>query len=155
MNAQQAKKALTRARQICAEKGVRLTEKREQVLALMLNAKAPLSAYDVVEQYRTLHGEAIPAMSAYRMLNFLREAGFVHRLETTNQFVACSHIACDHPHEVPQFLICDRCHGVEEIGVKTSILDELLASVQSSGFTLASQQLELHGLCARCRQSAA
>ena len=142
---------LERAEQECQQAGVRLTVKRKNILALLLQSKQPLSAYDLVEQYRSQFAEALPAMSVYRILNFLVDNKLVHKLETTNQFLACAHIACDHEHQVPQFLICDRCHSVTEVGLRKPLVRELHESVKKTGFVVANQQLELHGTCALCR----
>ncbi|MEM7294804.1 MAG: hypothetical protein AAF420_15595, partial [Pseudomonadota bacterium] len=81
------------------------------------------------------------------------EAGLAHRLETTNQYLACSHINCDHAHEIPQFLICQFCNKVVEVGLRTALVDELRSSVRGTGFALNEQQLELHGVCQQCQKN--
>ncbi len=144
-------KTLEQAKLECQQAGVRLTPKRLNVLSVMLARQTAVSAYQVVDDYESRYGEALKAMSVYRILNFLVGAGLVHRLETTNQYIKCSHIACDHAHEVPQFLICGTCHGVTEVGLRTELVSELKASVEDTGFHLISQQLELCGTCSRCR----
>lgn len=149
--AQDLKQVITKARQECALAGVNLTPKRENVLTTLVQAQAPLSAYDIVEQYRHQHGSPLPAMSVYRILDFLVTHRLAHKLETTNQFLACAHIACDHDHAVPQFLICDKCHSVQEVGLRKTLVKELHDSVLKTGFILGKQQLELHGLCAQCQ----
>lgn len=143
---------IEKARQECAQKGVKLTRKRERILTVLLTAGAPLSAYDIVERYREQYGEVLPAMSVYRILNLLVEHKIAHKLQTTNQFLACAHIACNHDHQVPQFLICDQCHGVEEVGLRKALVKELHESVKKTGFEVANQQLELRGLCSRCQK---
>lgn len=145
---------MAKASQLCQKLGGKLTDKRKNILLLLLSAQKPLSAYDLVDQYKTQFSENLPAMSVYRMLNFLLEVKLAHKLETTNQFVACSHIICEHDHEIPQFLICDQCHAVREIGVKKQLIEDLSESIESTGFSLSSQQLELHGLCGSCKKSA-
>lgn len=143
---------IRKAREDCAHKGIKLTSKRERILTVLLAAGAPLSAYDIVERYRDRYDQVLPAMSVYRILNILVEHKIAHKLQTTNQFLACAHIACDHDHQVPQFLICDQCHGVEEVGLRKALVKELHESVKKTGFEVANQQLELHGLCSRCQK---
>ncbi len=138
------------ARTDCMTTGQRLTEKRENILRILLATPQPISAYDIVEHYRNDYGDSLPAMSVYRMLQFLVDNKLAHKLATTNQFLACSHIACDHEHSVPQFLICDECHRVQEVSLRKELVEELRNSVRKTGFRLASQQLELHGTCDRC-----
>ena len=142
---------VAKARQDCCAAGVRLTAKRENVLTILLEHDHALSAYDVVDLYSEGFGEALSAMSVYRMLGFLVDNRLVHKLETTNQFIACAHIRCDHEHEESQFLICDDCHRVTEVGINTGVIDELRRSVADTDFYLPRQQLELHGLCRECK----
>lgn len=146
---------LDRAQAICADQGAKLTDKRRRVLKVVLDSAEPLSAYQIADQYRDLYGKTLSVMSVYRMLNFLKENELVHRLETTNQYLPCSHISCQHAHEVPQFLICDSCHTVDEVGIRKEILKELSSNIQDTGFALARQQLEFHGLCRDCQMAGA
>lgn len=142
---------LERAHAICVANGTRLTEKRRRVLRVVLESAEPLSAYQIADQYRDQNGETLSVMSVYRMLRFLMESDLVHRLETTNQYLPCSHITCHHQHEVPQFLICDSCRTVNEVGIRREILQELRANIEQTGFSMAEQQLELHGICRACQ----
>ena len=141
---------VAQAERTCSESGLRLTPKRRNVLLTLLRAGAPQSAYELAARYLADFGESIPAMSVYRMLDFLVQVKLAHKLDTTNQYLACAHITCDHQHEVPQFLICDQCHGVAEIGVGKALVEQLKQSVERTGFQLKRRQLELHGVCASC-----
>lgn len=142
---------LAKAHSECTHTGLRLTDKRSKVLKTLLQADQPLSAYDIIERYKVSFSEPLSAMSVYRMLEFLIQSGLVHKLETTNQYLACAHIICEHAHEVPQFLICDHCHQVTEVGIPKTLLTELNISIENTGFVLRNQQLELHGLCGQCK----
>ena len=150
MKPSEINKVLVRAAEMCSDSGTRLTEKRQLILELLLNSGTPQSAYDVVDLLNRSCQKAIPAMSVYRMLDFLASENLVHKLSSTNKYVACSHIACDHSHEVPQFLICRHCHAVKEIGINKSIVDDLRQSVTGAGYTLMDSQLELDCLCEQC-----
>ncbi len=138
---------------LCASTGAKLTTKRQHVLLVLLSTSVPLSAYEIAEQYKRQFNETLPVMSVYRIMHFLIHEKLVHKLETANRFIACAHIACDHPHEIPQFLICDHCKRVQEVGIQKRIMAELTHSIEHTGFTLTGQQLELHGLCANCRKN--
>ena len=116
---------INEAEQRCKEHGARLTDKRKQVLSGLLHSDTALSAYELVDYCRAEYGYSIPAMSVYRILGFLEGQHLVHKLNLANKYVACAHITCDHRHEVPQFLICDQCHGVDEIGVGKALVEQL------------------------------
>ena len=138
------------AEQHCKVHGARLTNKRKLVLSGLLKSQKALSAYELVDYCKAELDEAIPAMSVYRILDFLKDEHLVHKLNLANKYVACSHITCDHDHGVPQFLICGQCQKVEEISVSQSTISELQHSVADAGFHLVSQQVELDCLCDDC-----
>ena len=142
---------INKAKQNCAEQGVKLTTKRENVLLTIIKAGEAVSPYEVADLYKQEFSQSIPAMSVYRILDFLVELSLVHKLSSTNKYIACSHISCSHSHALPQFLICENCQVVTEIGIKNAVIEELKASVEKTGFTLTTQQLELKGLCSKCR----
>lgn len=142
---------IKKSQEACALAGAKLTSKRKNVLIVLLASATPLSAYEIVERYKAQFQESLPVMSVYRMLDFLIQEKLVHKLETASQYMSCAHIACDHQHETPQFLICDRCGNVKEVGIKKRIMDELERSIRSTGFALAHRQLELHGVCKHCQ----
>lgn len=142
---------IDKAKHNCAEEGVKLTPKRENILISIIKAGEAVSAYELAEVYRELYQQTIPAMSVYRILDFLVELSLVHKLTSANKYIACSHISCSHNHEIPQFLICEECQSVTEIGVKNDVIKGLKASVEKTGFKLTTQQLELKGVCADCQ----
>ena len=141
---------ISSAEERCAEKGVRLTEKRSQVLTGLIQSKKALSAYGLIDYCREHLGQQLPAMSVYRILDFLEGINLVHRLQLAKKYVACSHISCGHKHETPQFLICNSCDAVEEIGIPNSVINSLKDSVNEAGFHLASPQLEFECYCSNC-----
>lgn len=129
----------------CAERGLRLTPLRAQVLALVAAADKPVKAYDLLDAMKSANGSSAPP-TVYRALDFLLEQGFIHKLESVNAFVACHHPQVRH--SVP-FLICDRCHAAVELEDERipALLD---AQARALGFVPRAQSLEVHGLCARC-----
>ena len=62
---------------------------RRQVLEALLASHKPLGAYEIMDR---LGSKRRPApISVYRALDFWRENGLVHRIESRNSFVACVH----------------------------------------------------------------
>lgn len=155
MNASQLKRTLSAAEDACRATGARLTDKRRNVLTILLRSIKPLSAYEIVECYKEEFGESIPAMSVYRMLDFLAEENLAHKLNSENKYLACAHIACDHRHQTPQFLICGRCSKVREIGIKPEVIATLRDTVEGAGYFLQTSQLELDCLCEDCAERSA
>ena len=147
---QTTKKALQQAESYCKSRGSRLTEKRRQVLTGLLDSKKALSAYELADYCREELGYQLPVMSVYRILEFLGAEDLVHRLSLAKKYVACAHIACKHDHEIPQFLICTNCSGVQEVSIDAKLIQSLNKSVTDAGFHLTSQQLEFDCLCGDC-----
>ena len=90
------------------------------------------------------------AVNAARILEFLENNQLVHRLNTSNKYIACSHITCDHEHQPPQFLICKTCVRVEVVEVPTPIMERVAKATRMAGFTLASRHLEIECYCNDC-----
>lgn len=146
----ESSKLLSKVENKFQKKGISLTQKRQKILTILLNAKQALSAYEIVDIYQKEFAQTIPAMSVYRILDFLIDIGAVHKLESINQFIVCEHAACGHTHQKAKFLICDDCHSVQEVDLDEDILDSLNHSAVRENFSLKSSQLELHGLCVDC-----
>lgn len=147
---------LDHAERQCKSHGARLTDKRKHVLTGLLQSKEKaLSAYELIDICKEQYGESLPAMSMYRILDFLREERLIHKLDSANKFVACAHITCDHEHSVQQFLICEKCQKVKEISIPQKTIKTLKTHVEKAGFQIVSPQIELNCICETCLTSAA
>ena len=150
MKQQTINEIINKAKDICARSGGRLTDKRRQVLKVLLSSPIPLSAYEITSLCSDTAEKPMPAMSVYRILEFLQNEDLVHKLSSTNKFVACSHISCNHAHDIPQFLICGQCQSAKEITISKQIFDQLSDVIANAGYTLTKPQLELQCLCNDC-----
>jgi len=136
---------LAAARAHCEQTGGRWTAPREGVFRLLLQAQGALKAYDLVSAYRPYGRVASPA-TVYRALDFLQAQGLVHRLETNNAYVACSHPAAGHD---AQFAICDRCGTSEELPIHDN--SSTLTIAGERGFQVRTILVELRGICPNCQ----
>ncbi len=150
MNKKQIENILNRAAKICAESGNRFTEKRKGILRILIESEKPLSAYEVADSYNKISKSNMPAMSVYRILEFLESEKLTHKLSSTNKYVACSHITCGHNHGMPQFLICEKCNKVKEISIAKNIISQLEGQVAQAGFKLTDSHIELQCICSGC-----
>lgn len=82
------KELLAQAEKLCAQRNVRLTPQRLEVLRLMSLQQGAISAYDLLDLLRESELQAKPP-TVYRALDFLLEQGFVHKVESTNSYVLC------------------------------------------------------------------
>lgn len=139
--------ALSRAEQLCAEAGARLTPLRHRVLELIWASHKPLGAYDLLDQLaREGHKPAPPTI--YRALDFLLEHRLIHRLASLNAFLGCSHPGDAH---AGYFLICQACGNTEEVTDSAGLQQAIRRATDAAGFAMQQGTLELSGLCQQCR----
>jgi len=144
---------MSHAEDYCKSHGSRLTTKRKNVLSSLIKSDKALSAYHLIDACKEDFGDTLPAMSMYRILDFLEKEKLVHKLNLANKYVACSHITCDHDHGTPQFLICGSCDNVKEITINSSTMKELQKNVEHADFQLVSTQLEMNCICNKCAEN--
>lgn len=80
--------ALAAAQARCAAAGERSTAPRARVLELLLEAGAPVRAYELVAAFAP--GAYTHPPTVYRALDFLAAQGLAHHLETQNRYLACA-----------------------------------------------------------------
>ena len=138
--------AMAVAEALCAERGQRLTPIRRKVLGTLLASHKPLGAYEIIDQLAPRGPRPAP-ITAYRALEFLRQNGLVHRIESRNAFIACVHNHAAGALVV--FLICERCGAVGEAS-SADVTATLTSAARAVGFTPKSPVLELTGVCTHC-----
>jgi len=138
--------AILTAELLCRDRGLRFTATRRRVLELVWDSHKPIGAYDILEILGKESSSAAPP-TVYRALEFLIEAGLVHRLDSLNAFIGCPDPASRH---AGQFLICMSCRTVMELS--DIEIEELVAKrAAERDFAAVRQMLEIEGLCKNCR----
>jgi Fur family transcriptional regulator, zinc uptake regulator len=140
--------AIAHAEARCSAHAQRLTPTRRHVLETLLASHNPLGAYDIIERMADKDGRPAP-ITVYRALEFLRENGLVHRIESRNAFVACVHN--HNGDDLVVFLICERCGAVGE-GPGGAVAEALKTSSRAAGFSPKNPLIEIVGICSHCRQ---
>jgi Fur family zinc uptake transcriptional regulator len=141
--------AMAQAEAICVSRGQRLTPIRRQVLEALLGSHKPLGAYEIIDVLAAQGGRPAP-ITIYRALDFLRENGLVHRIESRNAFIACIHNHATGALVV--FLICEKCGAVGE-ALSAAAAETLRSAAKSAGFTPKTPVIEINGICAHCRKA--
>lgn len=141
--------AVETAERLCRQRGLRFTALRRRVLELVWDSHKPIGAYDILDTLGKESGSAAPP-TVYRALEFLIEAGLVHRLDSLNAFIGCPDPANSH---AGQFLICTQCRTVTELS-DTDIEQLIERKAAARGFSAIRQMLEIEGLCNDCRTAA-
>ena len=138
--------ALALAEEYCRERGEKLTPIRRKVLELLLASGRATKAYSLLDEMRQIHPGSAPP-TVYRALDFLLSAGLVHRIESINAFTVCHDLTqCQHG----ILVVCQQCGNVTELH-QPKLRQALVAQIEDAGYSLASDEIELKGLCAACQ----
>ena len=143
---QDIERSIENAELICQDKKLRFSEVRKKVLKLILLNNAPSKAYDLLEELKKDQKTAqVPTI--YRALDFLLDNGFIHRLNSLNAYVRCSHPL---KHDQCYFLICKKCQGISECCGQNlvSVIDK---TAKSNNFEIENVALEISGKCKNCQ----
>jgi Fur family transcriptional regulator, ferric uptake regulator len=129
--------------------GQRYTTNRRALVDALAAADAPVTIPQLLERRRDL-----AQSSAYRNLAVLERAGVVHRIVTTDEFARyeLAEDLTDHHHH---HLICSRCGAVDDFvvppDIETTLAGALARAAEAAGFSATHHQLDLVGVCRRCR----
>jgi Fur family transcriptional regulator, zinc uptake regulator len=140
---------LARAERTCERRGSRLTGQRRDVLDCVAQSHSAVGAYDIIERMASRGPRPAP-ITVYRALDFLEAHGLVHKIESRNAFIACTH-----PHEgqPAAMLVCEHCGLVAELDAPQAF-SALQSAARAQGFTVHRSVVELTGLCATCGKAA-
>ena len=140
-------KALQQAETLCKQNNTRLTPVRKRVLELVWGNHQAIGAYAILDQLG-LEGVKPAPPTVYRALDFLLESGLIHRINSLNAYVGCSH-PCD-SHNT-QFFICTHCGNVSEFN-SSEINDSIRSLADNEQFSVSLQILEINGICLACQE---
>lgn len=137
--------AINKAEAICLKNKLQFTRLRKSILKLIWESHVPLRAYDILERLKISETSAKP-ITVYRILDFLLENKLIHKLESQNSFLGCTHPGEEHN---CYFIICKKCQIVEE-GCKEDILKTIYNSLDKLNFSPLHITLEIQGICKNC-----
>jgi Fur family zinc uptake transcriptional regulator len=137
--------ALQKADMICQDKGLRFTELRRKVLAMIWAGHGSAKAYDILDKLND-EGTAAKPPTVYRVLDFLLENGLIHKLESLNSYVGCSHPL---EHNECYFLICSKCGEIKEC-CDSTLAQAITRIASKNKFSPRHITLEIQGKCQEC-----
>ncbi|MEL6258257.1 MAG: Fur family transcriptional regulator [Pseudomonadota bacterium] len=130
------------------EDGLRFTPIRRHVLQTLVDAGAPMKAYDLLRSLEGIGSDSPPTV--YRALDFLTDLGAVRRVDSLNAFVALRFGAT---REEIAFAVCETCGRVSELAARPAF-DALYEAAEDAGFKGLSASLEVRVQCANCPANA-
>ena len=129
----------------CAARGLTFTPLRRQVYALIAAERTPVGAYDLLDRLKTEKANAAP-VTVYRALDFLLEAGLIHRIDALQAYSVCEAGATDHG---GMLLVCDNCKSVTEFE-NARLEHQIAETALAHKFHIANHLIEIRGLCSHC-----
>jgi Fur family zinc uptake transcriptional regulator len=141
--------ALRAAETVCERRHLQLTPIRRRVLELVWRRHAPVRAYDILSALKKGEGALAPP-TVYRALEFLLDAGLIHRVDSLNAYIGCE---SPHHSHAGQLLICTECQRVAELA-DDSIAELVARKARSAGFSANARAVEIKGICNDCQARA-
>ena len=139
---------IARAERTCERRGSKLTGQRREILSSVAQSHSAVGAYDIIERMAK-HGPRPAPITVYRALDFLLAHGLVHKIESRNAFVACSH---SHEGQPAALLICQTCGTVAELDVP-EIFERIVQRAKAQKFSPAHTVIEMSGTCGSCARA--
>jgi Fur family transcriptional regulator, zinc uptake regulator len=136
---------IARAERTCERRGSKLTGQRRDILSCVAQGHAAVGAYDIIERMAEQGPRPAP-ITIYRALDFLLAHGLVHKIESRNAFVACSHA---HEGQPAALLICETCGIVAELDAP-DIFQRMNEKAEAKNFMPAHTLIEMTGTCGPC-----
>ena len=129
---------------------LKLTQLRKDVLTIIMEAKKPISATNILRELKKNRGNAEPP-TAYRVIEYLLEKGVIHKINSENKYVLCSHIAQPLKSNEHGFIfICKKCSCSKEIKDK-KFRKYVHGLTESYLFLIDNSPIEINGICENCQ----
>ena len=144
---------LAHAEKLCAQRGVRLTPQRLEVLRLMSLQQGAISAYDLLDLLREKEPPAKPP-TVYRALDRFCAAGLLQR-SVDGQRVTRYWLAAPAAHDqAAPHMECSGCHQPFQLGEGSAAVQAALQALRQalahSGVRNPTLDVAVQGECAQC-----
>lgn len=124
--------------------GLKRTQSRESVLAVLEGAQKPLSAMEICVQIEK-SGKSAWLSTVYRTLELFEKKGLVVKIALLGGETALYELnRFEHKH----YAVCLACHKI--IPMDNCPMERFLPSIKDAGFRVMGHNLEIYGYCNDC-----
>jgi Fe2+ or Zn2+ uptake regulation protein len=126
------------------EKGIKNTCQRMEILKVLLEKEAPLSARDI---YLKIKGDnhKFRLSTVYRNLNIFAEKNIVRKLDLNEGKTFFELLTSKHHHH----LICKKCGKI--MAIKCPLGNYLNQLAENTGYVITDHKLKVYGICPDCK----
>lgn len=133
-------------KKILRKNSLYITDQRIQIFTLLLSEKKPISLSQLAN---SLKGK-LDLVTVYRNIDTLEELGIVKKIYSGWKFrIELSERFRPHHHH----LTCNSCGAVAPLDLGSKIESEIKELGEKQGFKITNHEVELYGLCQKCRSS--
>jgi len=140
--------SIHKVEEICKSNKLGFTDIRKQVFEIIVKNNKPIKAYEILDKISNTNNKPSHPPTVYRAIDFLKENGFVHKLNSINSFVGCFHPKA---HKECYFLICKKCNIYQEC-CDDNLKDRISKTAIHNNFVISNTTLEIEGHCLYCSQ---
>jgi Fur family zinc uptake transcriptional regulator len=150
INTQKINHVISKEKDVFTRSGTRLAEKHKHALECLLESNTQLPVYEIAGVINKVSENSMTIMSVYQVIELFEVENLVHKLNSANKYVTCSHISGDCTQEITQFFIYSKCQLEKKSAVCKGVIDELDKLVGRIAYMLASSQFGLQCFFNNC-----
>ncbi len=124
--------------------GIKRTKQREELLQILNQATAPLSAIEIFNLMKE-KGSKPSFSTVYRTLDLFVKEEIAIRHQLSNQEMALFE---RHHQKHKHYAVCTQCHKMIEMS--QCPLDAVMPQLEDGAFQITSHHLEIYGICKNC-----
>jgi Fe2+ or Zn2+ uptake regulation protein len=126
--------------------GLRITKNRLGILAVLFEAKAPMTLQEI-QSAAGRHGASPDYATVFRMILLMEKLRLVHKVNLQR---SCSYYELSDPRKHYDHLVCRECGEVVLIDIPCPIGNAEKTIARQYGFRDLSHSLEFFGVCSNC-----
>lgn len=127
---------------------ITLTPLRKDVMDIFIEFNKPLSAYEVLDKLKAKRPGAEPP-TVYRVIDYFVEKKLLHRIETGNKYVRCSHVNNFTTKHLGILFLCQSCHLSFEY-MDEKFLEFIAYFSKGNKLAVDDSLVEVKGTCNKC-----
>lgn len=143
VNERKISEHLEHAQTVALAHNTRLTPLRRHIYKCLLDANAPLGAYEILGMLDGIGAPKPPTV--YRSLDWLMEVGLAKKVESLSKYIAKT--SSDNSKKIA-FLLCETCGHAETFDIG-SALEALGDFARKKGFQEHHAVIEILGRCSK------